>query len=466
MNKARITYRFDETGREAARKEPNPVIPLTQEEFTVIEDVQPIRTEERPHRAEEPEEHEAWSERDFSRGRSRDIIDVQPLNQFTTDFGAWSSPFDAETERVERAIRESGGARAPERDERPAQPPIRPVPHQPYPIEPQERYDGESGYYGTDERDVPYRRRGDVQPFVGRSRYERHNRTPWLKIVTSVAGAVGTGVLIGYFVLSMFGGDETLPGTGATAGAGKPPAAANGSPAAGQTKPPAAEAAPASSTSAATVAVNVAAQSYTLLQNGVFSNQQGADAAAAELKKQGLAAFVQPSDKFYVYVGMAPSRDDALALSQLLQAKEPKTELFLKAVSMPAVAKIKWSGTAEQAGQAETFLVQSRKLVQTIGSFAAARLKEATPGAMDDATLATIKTAHQAMSGAAAPFAAGLAQEQKATLERLGTAMSTAVASMDEYKKNASASYLWQAQTALMQAAFAESELLAAIKAP
>src|SRR5690606_6245388 len=34
--------------------------------------------------------------------------DTSPLNQYTADFGAWSSPFDAEVERLEQIIRNAG----------------------------------------------------------------------------------------------------------------------------------------------------------------------------------------------------------------------------------------------------------------------------------------------------------------------------------------------------------------------
>ncbi|MDF2717333.1 MAG: sporulation protein, partial [Paenibacillus sp.] len=456
MNKARITYRFDDPGRDAVRKEPKPVIPLFKEEFTVVEDDRAFAAD--IHAAEQ-----AWPNETPGRTR-RDFIDTQPLNQFTTDFGAWKSPFEAETEKVERMIRESSGPRQPERH--PERHP-EPIPGQErFPVEREARYDGHTGYYGPEETERQHGARGDgyVPTAVIHGRYERHNRTPWLKIVASVSGAVATGVLIGFFVLSMFGGDE-LPGSqaGTTGSSGK-----SASTVPVQTKTPAADpsgakdnSAPASSAAAATVSVNIAAQSYTLLQNGVFSNQQGADAAAAELRKKGLAAHVQQSDKYYVYAGMAPSHDDALALSNVL--KEQKMELFLKGLTLPAATKIKWTG--DSTGPAEQFFAQSHTLVQTIGNFAAARLKEKTPSAIDDKTLQTIHTAHQAWTGASGPFGAGLAQEQKAALQKWTTAMNTAVTSMDEYKKNQSSAFLWEAQSSLMQVLFAENELLAAIKA-
>lgn len=448
MNKARITYRFDETGRETVRKEPTPVIPLMRDEFSVIED-------DRPTRAEQPADHSAERGGETERPR-REAVDVNSLHSsFTSDFGDWNSPFEAETARIERLIRESS-----HRDRPPGSKPVERHPAREHgPIEPSDRYGPETGY------DVPELADSDRGPggplYVSGGRYERHNRTPWLRIITSVAGAVATGVLIGFFVLSMFNGDSGEPGSVATNGR-------SGANVTGQTAADGGakdgNAAPAATN--VSVAVNIPEQTFTLLQNGVFSSREGAEAAAAELKKKGLAAYVQPGDKFYVYAGLAPSRDDALALSGKLKEGQDgaETELYLKSLTFPATAKIAWSG--DQPEQAATFFEQSGKLVDTIAGFAAARLKEQTPAAMDDATWRAIHTAHQAWSGSSAPFGAGLAQEQKAKLQTLETAMNTAVASMDEYKKNASPAFLWQAQTSLMQYLFAENELLAAIRSP
>ncbi|RKN83860.1 SPOR domain-containing protein [Paenibacillus ginsengarvi] len=468
MNKARITYRFDETGRETVRKDQPQVIPLLKEEYSVVREdhwpgEEPVIERSSGNHREEPAPRPA-------RGP---LFDTQPLNQFTTDFGAWKSPFDEETERVERMIRESER----QRTEHPAHPPASAQSRFPdrldperYPLEPEERYDGHTGYYEPErERSERSYVRGDLPPHLPPSRYERNSPTSWLKVIASVAGAVGTGVLIGFFVLSMFGGEETQKnGSDAAAGPGKSVAVAPsqtgtgalpGQTAAGGGKENAAPASTAAS--GATVPLNMAAATYTLLQNGVFTNQQGADSAVAELKKKGLAAYVQQSDKFYVYVGFAPNRDDALALSQLL--KDQKMELFLKALPLPAVSKIKWAG--EQPAAVETFFTQNQKLVQTIGGFAVAHLKEKTPSALDDATLQTIHTAHQAWSGASATFGSGLGADQKAALQKWVAAMNTAVTSMDEYKKNPSSAYLWQAQSSLMQVLFLENELLAAIQA-
>ncbi|MDF2926347.1 MAG: hypothetical protein K0R57_5261 [Paenibacillaceae bacterium] len=130
MNKARITYRFDPsrarengTGDNAANGEAGRVISLFQEEYRVVDEQtdQEISVEHNgrgqkggspaaagPNRAQEREDVQTFREPSRQRQNwDREIRDYQGLNQYTTDFGAWSSPFDAETQRIEDLIRDS-----------------------------------------------------------------------------------------------------------------------------------------------------------------------------------------------------------------------------------------------------------------------------------------------------------------------------------------------------------------------
>lgn len=492
--KARITYRFEQPehkrptsakgGQEAGRDAR--VIPLLAEEYHVVEEQVQVQAQDDPpvpdrREADEPR----WERTAFSSG----MFDRRtPLNQFTTDFGSWSSPFDEETERVERAIRETGQATIQEEAEEPpqdtrvtARPSGTPVVHEEagndpgpeiWPEEPVSRY------AGSDRMTVR----------SGGTRFERHTRPPWLRIVASVTGAITTGVLIGFFVLHLFSGEDGKSGnpsatTPATSG-NQTGAGTNGSVLGGtdtQTGKPAAGASPAASASgstsgpataapvsgstgssgAATVSVRIPARTVTLLQVGAFANQQGADQAAADLRKLGLAAATQAADKVYVYAGLTTGRDEALALSNKLKAQ--KTDVYLKTLSTPTVSSIKWSG--KQATVADTYFAQAAKLTTALINVTALHLKESMPGPLEDNTLQTIRTGHQAWSGTAAGMGEGLAEGQRAVLQKMNNALNTAVLSLDEYKKNPSASFLWQAQSGALQYVLLESELLAAIAA-
>lgn len=472
MNKARITYRFEhpEPKRPAANRaeqEMNNVIPLMAEEYSVVEE----RVNDSVVVRESRDEYESEGS-PISSGMRFD--QRQPLNHFTTDFGSWSSPFDEETERVERMIRQSGRATvqqdAPRPDSSLADRGEQAI------------VNGETGYYREPVSQPTYMQGGYRNPdrvsvSGSGSRFERNSRTPWLKIVASVTGAITTGVLIGFFVLSLFSADDGKKGNtggsipaskseggvtaGTNTGVNTGTNSANADPSV-KPNPSTSPSAPASAgASSATVSVRVPARTYTLLQYGAFANQQGADAAQAELRKLGLAAASQASDKVYVYAGLTPGRDEALALSTKLKAQ--KTEVYIKTLSIPAVTSIQWSG--KQATAADTYFTQASKLAASLTNVTVLHLKEATPGPLEDNTLQAIHTVHQAWSGTASAMGEGLAEGQRAVLQKMNTALNTAVKSMDEYKKNPSASFLWQAQNGILQYVLLESELLRAISA-
>ncbi|WP_127588553.1 SPOR domain-containing protein [Paenibacillus koleovorans] len=495
-NKARLTYRFDHKeyvrreGDRYGQQEPNPVIPLTREEFIVLEPEEerpkPVVREMRKPRYEEElvlDEEDRFATRQYTRPPREERA---PLNQFTTDYGSWSSPFDEETERVERMIRSTGNATVQtEEAERPPVPPAparerlynaspAPAPsRQVYPAEPIV-VEGETGYV----RDpyAPEYNEGASRVSVqgGGSRFDRYTRTPWVKIVASITGAITTGVLIGFLMLNVFDNDKSTDGTSTPTTAGQNGVGASTAPSTSVTgaggsltdntlKPqPSSGAVAGSPTTAsassnlATVAVKIPARNYTLLQYGAFGNQQGAEAAQAELRQLGFGSAAQATDRVYVFAAIAASNADVQAMTTKLKAQRP--DVFVKTITVPAVTGMKWGG--KQPSSVEAYFSQASKLTTSLTNVTALHLKETKPGPIEDNTLQSIRTAHTAWVATAAPLAEGLPEDQRAHLLKMNNAMNTAVRSLEEYKKNPSVSYLWEAQSGVMQYALMESELL------
>lgn len=412
MNKARITYRFDANGDRVKdslkQEEPSKVIPLYEEEFRVVED------------------------------------NKEPLNHFTTDFGGWSSPYDAETQRIEDLIRQSKGNRPePDFSEAP-------------------RYNSETGYV---EAEGDYTNRRGPQwdgPDVVGSRYIRHSRPSWVRIFVSVTGAAVTGVLLGFLVLSMFSGNDSTADSKAAnpnnSQAGTqdvktaPTGAQPGNNAADQANNTA------SVPAAAGAEAAIPSKTYVLLQHGSFSAKQGAEQDQAELRKKGFSAVTELADnKYNVYLGLVSDRDHALSLSKKL--KDDKVETYAKQLSLPAISKVRWNGSAESL---KTYLDQSEKLVQTISKLSLLHLEEAKPTSIDDPTLQALKTAHTAWAQTASTVAQGSADAAE-QFQKMNNAMNSAKTSIDEYKKNPSPNWLWQTQSYLLQFVLAEKELLAKI---
>ncbi|TBL81638.1 SPOR domain-containing protein [Paenibacillus thalictri] len=417
MKKGRITYRFQNGQRvEAPQEVDRNVIPLYQEEFEVRDAV-----------------------KEGTGGESLFSGTLTPQSE-------WKSPYEEETERIERMIRNS---------------------------QPMQTHHPETGYFETTGKyDEPLR---DHRWYVPEEpvRVKKPPFGSWFKITVSVAGAVVTGIAFGFFVLSMFSGHDdaaskakqaagtapagqvAAPSTAGkqTAGAGTDKAASAAS--TGVTGTGAASAAGSASAAMATASVNISGKTYSFLQAGVFSTQQSADTAQADLKKNGFAGATESGDKFTVYAAMAPTRDDALAISQ--QLKQKNTDVFIKTVELPALTKVKWNGKQTDALQA--CLEQGQKLVQLISGLTVPHLGESKPTALDETKLQAIKSAHQSWIGMHTAMSDSLSDEAKATHQKMIKALDTAIVSLDEYKKKPATSYLWQAQSTLMQYTISDKEL-------
>ena len=466
MNKARITYRFDEFGNQVAKPEKQEthnteqtppllsdgLFSQTFEEDTIHSGLSAQHAREQ---GQTPDSAKADNGTPGSGERGGRVIDLHPLNPFTTDYGAWNSAFDEETFRVEQIIRQSGegSGRFP--------------PHK----------RGASGISAggldsDDDTDDPEIRetgydRGYVRNVgvpVSGVRVNNRYKAPWLKLFASAAGAVVTGVFIGYLVLSLFG-DGGSSGR-LEANQPKDPGIEAGISNQSPSTQPSSGNAPNTAVSGpdsslAPVAVNLAAGQFTILQNGVFSSLAGAETAASELRQSGFAAYVhEEAGKYYVYAGIAWKHDDALALSQLFQ--ERNAELYLKNITVPAAANIRWAGA--DPGQAAAYFTQGRGLAEEISRFTVQALKAESSAEANESAMQAIRTAHMNWTQTSAKFGEGLAQDQQAIAQKMNTSLHTAVQSMEEYRKNDSAAYLWQAQSALMQYAVNEKALLDAIR--
>lgn len=437
MKKARITYRFDpkegaESTRRASRvhdQEEN-VIPLYQEEFKVIDaKIDRSLKEVTPYEQAEREQVES-------------LFESHALNTFTTDFGNWHSQIESEGERVERIIRDTQITREQQNSVKPSSVRID--------VEP-ELADNRDDWSSWTSKE-PYR-----EPGTG-TRYAKSAGTPWIRIATSVAGAVVTGIAFGFFVLSMFTSDrDTSVATSNPTKITVPSPNTQAAVATSKTQAGAGDVALPATTVAVTP-VQIPAKSYTFLQNGVFSSLQGAQAVQDSLSKKGLASAMDNSDKLTVFVGFAKTREDAITLRQGVQATDKTIEVFMKNVDFPAVTGIRWSGAKPES--VPNFIAEGDKLVNTISGLTLIHLAETKPTALTDASLQTIRTSHQALIALSTGLTDGAGDDVKQSLLKMTTAINRAVQSMEEYKKTPSQALMWQAQSSLMQYIIAQKELL------
>ncbi|GKS10413.1 hypothetical protein YDYSY3_14130 [Paenibacillus chitinolyticus] len=603
MNKARISYRIDGNDRTNRKEDKSggKIIPLTKEEFSVSEALWRDAEADRAKKARQ-------NRRETEAGpRNR-----EGLNEYTADFGTWQSPYDAETERIAKLIRESepgyrgdssyfestinerfreekerrqeyeeldrtayverrdeeaaarqmrdfegpseqegeytdyrfrensaagrGNSGERGREERYPLPPnlgwpedpsgfidhgtaslpgynslravqedereddgytrseynavpdtrdrrfrssseersfhdrqLAEAPHSGQRRNPPDSYEGEGVDYRREPvYEDPYNRLHWEEPVKSGVRISRSGSGGFLRIATSVAGAMVTGAAFGYFVLSMFSGGAEKP---ITIDAG-PAAAAQAQPSPGAVTPlkpdasaptaPAASAPSAGTAAAAppvggpTAAASIPARSYTVLQNGIFSTPQSAETARADARGKGAAAVAEPGTKTTVYVGLTGSKEDAVKLKTALAAK--KIEVFAKPLDLPAVGKVYWkSGSAQPLAD---YLAQGAKVAGTAGSLSAAKMAEASPGALDAASLQPLDAAAKAWAALQPAVAAGIPDAAKPQIEEMNAALAKAVAKLGEYGKSPSAPLLAEAQEALMQYVVAEKRLM------
>lgn len=304
----------------------------------------------------------------------------------------------------------------------------------------------------------------------------------WVKVFASVTGAIATGALFGYFVLTLFtngggttGGDAapvtTKPsnqaatdanagGTdkAANTGTGKDKNATNANKGAtgavsnsnssGQTN-----------ARSAMVQVKVPAASYYMLQYGVFSNKDGLDAAVNELNEKGLAAAsLSSSDDYRVYVGMSSDKDNAQLLGQLLTGMD----VYVKQIDLPAVSSIPFKGDSSVV---ESFFRQTNELMAKLDSLTLEQLSGSSSGlggfAQND-----WKELHETWTQSASLMEAGMTDKaNKTALLKLVQSINTAAVAADAYVKKPSEAYLWSMQKALMEAVFTQKGWFASMDA-
>lgn len=303
----------------------------------------------------------------------------------------------------------------------------------------------------------PSRKRGilAVAPGVGKTG-DRAGGPSWTIVLLSVVGAILTGAIFGYITLTLFAGggmfsdggvaEETVGGIQAV----EPGQDGSNDPAP-NTDSKTETAAPGP---AKPVAAAWPAQTYQLLQYGVFSSKASAEAAASDLKKAGLASALAYSGTDYrVYAGMALDRKGA----ETLQSKLDGTEVYIKEAKLSAVAEILFAGSAEKA---ESFDANSSELIRSLAGLAAAQLSVNKPSAVGAEAMSSWNAKRDDWLKEATAFKESLSgKKEQAAAGSLVTAMEGASNALAAYNKAPSMKLLWTVQSKLLEAVFAQREL-------
>lgn len=281
--------------------------------------------------------------------------------------------------------------------------------------------------------------------------YSRPHRTSWWKVAGSLTGAIVTGALFGFVVLSLFNQEIKfpLPGIGVPQQADTEEAASL--PAMGNIQ----EAATTPEENVPLLSVELPVQTYYFLQYGVFSTAQGVQLAQEELQASGIAAARDTVDEKRVYAGVSTDREQSKLLSG--QLKAAGVNLILHEISFPASANVEFAGEREAL---EGFMAQSADLVRLLSTASAALLTEADPQPQRHAELKQLGAKHQAWTESASAIRGKWSVAGASLAGEMEKAINGAVEAMSEYQKSGAKTLLWEVQNEMMRFIMAEQSLV------
>lgn len=279
------------------------------------------------------------------------------------------------------------------------------------------------------------------------------------KVLGSVTGAIVTGALFGLVVLSLFNRDVDFPIPGLTNARESALRAVESLPVMGNAGSAANSQTGTQSDPEAllpSVEVSVPEQSYYFLQYGVFSTEEGVDRATQELKASGLAAAKDIVNDKRVYTAISGDREQAKLLSSQLKAEGVNLILHEADISKDAVVHFGKPGNV-----LEEYANQSAGLVKLLCETSASLLLEDSPAISPD-VLSSLKEQHVQFTQNAAAVRDGFAGESGRLAQEMETEMNTAVEALQQFDKTKAKSHLWEVQNAMMQYVLDEQQLFKA----
>lgn len=410
MNNAKMTFRFDDQGRE------------TSQNRQISQDRQ--STEEQ----QIPQERQVSVERQSQQKRTLEVVPTTPPSPSS------SHTLEAEPEYSRKPVSEDDtGFVYNERSDR--------DPTTYRAVELAEDWgDPFTDYTGT---------HGMVVPSYGN---HAPRRTSWWKVAGSLTGAIVTGALFGFVVLSMFNGEVTVPIPGISVpnqtAAGE---AVTDIPVFGQII----EEDNAGSGNSVPVNIALPEQTYHFLQYGVFSTAEGVVLAQKELQESGIAAARDTVDEKRVYAGVSPDREQAKLLSS--QLKTAGVNLILHEIALPTSAEVVFNGDVVSL---ERYFAQSAELIELLSSLSASRLVEVSPQMLSAEELGELGQSHQLWTESAAAVRGQEPETFAAEVSEMEKAMNSAVEAMAEYNKKGAKTLLWEVQDEIMSFILAEQKLV------
>lgn len=433
MNKAKMTFRFDEVGRKIEPRHPSVGYASNQEE------------------KEQVELHTSG----IIRGRETEVAPLRKASQYRVIevVEEWGDPFTDHTGTGVTVFPESPQTSKPKPEVSSGEHVSKDHSMDSKPLEVREHWIDDMSYTEsiTAPNDHVVLADGPLITMDDHSEhYYRPTRTSWWKVAGSLTGAIITGALFGFVVLSMFNQEIKLP----LPGIGVPKQSNAGEAA---SVPAMGEIADEQTSEELLPQVNFAlpAQTYYFLQYGVFSTAQGVQQAQEELQASGIAAARDTVDEKRVYAGVSTDREQAKLLSG--QLKAAGVHLILHEINLPASAAIKFSGETQTL---ESYLAQSAELVSLLSSKSASLLSDTNTKQISSDELKELGQKHQLWTESASAVRGKWSSAKEDAANVMEKAINGALEAMNEFNKSGAKTLLWEVQNEMMRFIMAEQALL------
>ncbi|GIP30068.1 hypothetical protein J23TS9_51980 [Paenibacillus sp. J23TS9] len=413
LNKARMTFRFNEESSHKLKvvQEERKTAQHTSEEKMSMQDIQGLEHPDSSHALQR--EH---TEEPVQKNRKSLTVIPGPMQGWTDPFhknDPWSEMLSGEQPyQVEEGFNRNDG----------------------YDLDP---YDNGVMDHKDEWGDLA----DSVYPELGDASYRPRRPASLWKVIGTVTGAIVTGALFGFVVLSFFkDGSE---------GSIIPVKPSTESVSLAQTE----------TGKAAPVAVKVQGQSYYMLQYGVFSSKERVEQAQKELQQYGIAAGTDSDQENRVYAGMSTDREQAKLLSNQLKAQG--LELYVKEITLPAASTMEFSGEADIVNQ---YFAVSSELVSNLSQLSAALLGQESPAALNAENTAALTDLHSRWMEAMKSLQTGLGTGEEELGKQMEQTMNSAVSAITEYNRNRSKGHLWEVQSSMMQYISEQKELISKLE--
>lgn len=298
----------------------------------------------------------------------------------------------------------------------------------------------------------------------------KHSWKPSIwRVVASVLGALATGTLFGFLVLSFLQGEISMPHADVTisTSARDQRVKSRGATAhvVSQNKENIKDFESKSNVvggNAVTTAaglyvteVNIPEKVFYMLQYGVFAQADGARKAALKLRRLGMAAVEENLDQHRVYAAIASSKEDAVGLSLLLKNKQ--VDSYVRILRRPTVTKLAFRG---DAAAIEQLIRQSDKVNEWLMSQSISYLEKKEVVAFSSDLMKQLRQEHSKWTQKMEVVGKTIDKPSKILRTELIQGMNAAIHSLNEYNKQPSFLHLWNIQQAVMIYQAAEREWL------